>query len=164
MKSILLTVLLSVTATSALAEIDHSKMEHSKVDHSAMKMKDMSEVGMPAEMGKPDKVLHVMLNDDMTIKFKEKVNIELNDVVQFVVINLGRIDHEFTIGSAKKQLEHRKMMKAMPHHEHDSGNAVTVKPGKTKQLLWHFNGNNKVEFACNIPGHAEAGMVKRVSL
>ncbi|MGB5121546.1 MAG: copper-binding protein, partial [Vibrio fluvialis] len=38
---------------------------------------------------------------------------------------------------------------------------VTVQPGKAKQLMWHFQGDNHVEFACNIPGHAEAGMVKK---
>ncbi len=145
-------------------EMDHSKMDHSKMDHSMMNMEGMSDVGMPAKGAKPDKVIHVILADDMTIKFKKEVKIEPNDVVQFVVLNTGKIDHEFTIGSAKEQLAHREMMKTMGHHNHDSGNAVTVKPGKAKQLLWHFHGDNEVEFACNIPGHAEAGMVKKISL
>ncbi|MCG7489492.1 cupredoxin family protein [Vibrio sp. Of14-4] len=132
--------------------------------HSQAGAKDMSQVGMPAKGAQPDKVIHVVLNDDMTIQFKKEVNIDPNDVVQFVVMNVGKIDHEFTIGSAKEQLEHREMMKSMPHHMHDSGSAVTVKPGEAKQLLWHFHGDNKVEFACNIPGHAEAGMVKKLTL
>lgn len=184
MKKTLLAVLLSMTAASAMAEMDHSKMDHSnmnresmdhsnmnngdmdhsKMDHSMMNMEGMLDVGMPATGAKPDKVVHVVLADDMTIKFKKEVQIEPNDVVQFVVMNAGKIDHEFTIGSAKEQLEHREMMKKMSHHMHDSGNAVTVKPGKAKQLFWHFHGDSKVEFACNIPGHAEAGMIKKVSL
>ncbi|MDF5468852.1 cupredoxin family protein, partial [Vibrio parahaemolyticus] len=113
----------------------------------------------------PDKVVHVILGDDMTIKFKKDVKIEPNDVVQFVVMNTGKINHEFTIGSAKEQLKHREMMKTMSgDHMHDSGNSVTVEPGKAKQLLWHFHGDNNVEFACNIPGHAESGMVKKIEL
>ncbi len=79
-------------------------------------------------------------------------------------MNTGKIDHEFSIGSAVEQLKHREMMRQMGNHEHDSGSTVTVKPGKTKELLWHFQGDNKVEFACNIPGHAEAGMVKSIEL
>ena len=154
MKKTLLAVLLSVTATPAMAEMDHSMMD----------MEGISAVGMPAIGAKPDKVVHVLLADDMTIKFKKEAQIEPNDVVQFVVMNVGNIDHEFTIGSAKEQLEHREMMKKMPHHMHGSGNAVTVQPGKAKQLLWHFHGENSVEFACNIPGHAEAGMVTKISL
>lgn len=179
MKKTLLAVLLSVSVTPVWAqmdhstmdhgsmkhgEMDHSKMDHSKMDHSMMNMEGMSEVGMPAKGAKPDKVVHVLLTDDMKIQFKKPITIEPNDVVQFVVMNVGKIDHEFTIGSAKEQLEHREMMKSMGHHDHDSGNAVTVKPGKAKQLLWHFHGDNNVEFACNIPGHAEAGMVKKVTL
>ena len=150
-------------------EMDHSKMDHSmmkdgKMDHSMMNMEGMSEVGMPATGAKPDKVVHVLLSDDMKITFKNKVDIEPNDVVQFVVMNTGKIDHEFSIGSASEQLEHREMMKNMGNHAHDSGSTVTVQPGKAKQLLWHFHGDNNVEFACNIPGHAEAGMVKSLTL
>ncbi|CAH7447222.1 Copper-binding protein [Vibrio chagasii] len=151
-------------------DMDHSKMNHSmmkggKMDHSIMmNMDGMSEVGMPATGAKPDKVVHVLLSDDMKITFKNKVNIEPNDVVQFVVMNTGKVDHEFSIGSSEEQLEHREMMKNMGNHAHDSGSTVTVKPGKAKQMLWHFHGDNHVEFACNIPGHAEAGMVKSVTL
>jgi uncharacterized cupredoxin-like copper-binding protein len=181
MNKTLLTLALTLTATTAFAQMDHGsmnhdnidhsqmphgEMDHSKMDHSSMTgMPGMSAVGMPANGAKPDKVVHVILSDDMTIKFKKEVKIEPNDVVQFVVMNTGKISHEFTIGSPKEQLEHREMMKTMGgDHMHDSGNSVTVKPGKAKQLLWHFHGDNKVEFACNIPGHAEAGMVKALEL
>ncbi|EDK30587.1 Uncharacterized copper-binding protein [Vibrionales bacterium SWAT-3] len=190
MKKTLITIALTITASTAFAAMDHSagdhsdmdhsmmksgEMDHSKMNHSMMKggkmdhsmmmnMDGMSEVGMPATGAKPDKVVHVLLSDDMKITFKNKVEIELNDVVQFVVMNTGKIDHEFSIGSATEQLEHREMMKKMGNHHHDSGSTVTVKPGKAKQMLWHFHGDNHVEFACNIPGHAEAGMVKSVTL
>ncbi len=167
---------LTFSATAVFAntmdhsKMDHSKMEHGKVDHSKMDhssmmgMEGMSDVGMPAKGAKPDKVVHVILSDDMKITFKKDVTIEPNDVVQFVVMNTGKIDHEFSIGSAAEQLKHREMMKQMGNHTHDSGSTVTVQPGKAKQLLWHFHGDNKVEFACNIPGHAEAGMVKSIEL
>ncbi|MFS1947662.1 copper-resistant cuproprotein CopI [Vibrio lentus] len=174
MKKTLIAIALTLTTATAFAEMDHSmmksgEMDHSKMDHSMMKdgkmdMEGMSEVGMPAQGAKPDKVVHVLLSDDMKITFKNKVDIEPNDVVQFVVMNTGKIDHEFSIGSASEQLEHREMMKHMGNHAHDSGSTVTVKPGKAKQMLWHFHGDNQVEFACNIPGHAEAGMAKSITL
>ena len=181
MKKTLLVLMLSAIASTAMADrADHSKMDHgsmpmmkmegmdhSKMDHSSMdmSMEGMSEVGMPAKGSKPDKVVHVLLSDDMKITFKKEVKIELNDVVQFVVMNTGKIDHEFSIGSMKEQLAHREMMKNMAmDHDHDSGSVVTVKPGKAKQLVWHFHGQPEVEFACNIPGHAEAGMTKSITL
>ncbi len=178
MKKTLITLAITMFSTGVLADaMDHSKMDHSNMDHGEMKMdhskmdhsnmmnmEGMSEVGMPAKGAKPDKVVHVILTDDMKINFKKDVKIEPNDVVQFVVMNVGKIDHEFSIGSAQEQLKHREMMKNMGSHAHDSGSTVTVKPGKAKQLLWHFHGDNNVEFACNIPGHAEAGMVKKITL
>ena len=174
MKKILFVMLLLAPTVSVWAEIshskmnhgemDHPKMDHSKMDHSMMNMEGMSAVGMPAVGTKPDKVVHVLLSDDMTIKFKQEGKIEPNDVVQFVVMNIGKLEHEFAIGSEAEQLKHREMMKGMAHHAHDSGSVVTVQPGKARQLLWHFHGENKVEFACNIPGHAEGGMIKKISL
>lgn len=183
MKKILITLTLSamINAPVVLADtnMDHSKMDHnsmdmSKMDHSNMaksnmdygnmSMEGMSDVGMPAKGAKPNKVVHVILSDDMRIKFKKPVKIESNDVVQFVVINTGKIEHEFTIGSMAEQMKHREMMKSMSSHAHDSGSSITVKPGKAKQLLWHFHGDKNVELACNIPGHAEAGMVKAIKL
>lgn len=183
MKNTIITTLLSTTAIAfvpvTLADADHAHMDHSnmdhstmnhanmdqsKMDHSMMNMEGMSAVGMPAMGAKPDKVIHVLLNDDMSITFKKDVQIESNDVVQFVVLNVGKMEHEFAIGSHDEQLAHREMMKSMGGHDHDMGNAVTVKPGKAKQLLWHFHGESDIELACNIPGHAEQGMIKEITL
>ncbi|MCG6366575.1 copper-resistant cuproprotein CopI [Vibrio fluvialis] len=181
MKITVLALALSLTSPLALADMMHSDSKQSGVDHSMMSsdkmpqqgmdhsgmmnMGEMSDVGMPATGSKPTKVVHVLLSDDMKITFKKEVDIQPNDVVQFVIMNTGKIDHEFSIGSAKEQLTHREMMRSMNgQHMHDSGSTVTVQPGKAKQLMWHFQGDNHVEFACNIPGHAEAGMVKKVTL
>ncbi|MFC1236709.1 cupredoxin family protein [Vibrio sp. F74] len=175
MKKTLITFALIALSGTAVADsshgakkMDHSAMESSttmKIDHSnGMEMEGISDVGMPAMGSKPTKVVHVILSDDMKITFKKDVDIDTNDVVQFVIMNTGKIEHEFTIGSATEQIEHREMMKSMGSHAHDSANAVTVKPGKAKQLLWHFHGDKNVELACNIPGHAEAGMVKKLTL
>jgi uncharacterized cupredoxin-like copper-binding protein len=41
---------------------------------------------------------------------------------------------------------------------HEEPNAVYLKPGETKELLWRFAKTNELEFACNVPGHYESGM------
>jgi uncharacterized cupredoxin-like copper-binding protein len=33
-----------------------------------------------------------------------------------------------------------------------------VEPGKTAELTWTFSKATRLEFACNIPGHYQAGM------
>lgn len=162
--------------TMDMSSMDHSQMDHSQMteskttmqgmDHSNMAMENMSDVGMPAKGAAPDKVIQVILADDMSMTFKGNTEIKPNDIVQFVVMNTGKIDHEFAIGSHVEQQKHREEMKSgQAHHDHGSmGNVVTVKPGKAKQLTWHFHGDSKIEFACNIPGHAEAGMIKKMTL
>ncbi|MEL6117132.1 copper-binding protein [Photobacterium sp. SP02] len=149
MKKTVLALIITLASMPVLADemghgsMDYSKMDHSKMDHSGMKMEGMnmegmSAVGMPAKGAKPDKVVHVILSDDMKIRFKKDVQIEANDVVQFVVMNTGKIDHEFSIGSMAEQLKHREMMRNMTTgHDHDSGSTVTVKPGKAKTDLIH---------------------------
>lgn len=148
------------------SSMDHGSMDHSKMDHSMMDMEGMSAVGMPAPGAKPDKVVHVILKDDMTISFKRDVEIKPNDVVQFVVMNTGKDDHEFVIGSPAEQVAHRKMMEnpTGDHDHHSMGNVVYLKPGKAGQINWHFHGETEIEFACNIPGHAEDGMTKTITI
>ena len=43
--------------------------------------------------------------------------------------------------------------------KHDDPNSVLLRPGETKELIWRFAGGMTLEFACNVPGHYEAGMV-----
>lgn len=172
MKNTFITLALMTISATTFADTNHSghsdmtmpEMDHATMDHSTMDMQGMSAVGMPAMGAKPDKVIHVLLSDDMSIHFKNDIKIEPNDVVQFVIMNTGKMEHEFSIGSASEQVKHREMMKTMDKHAHDSGSAVTLQPGEAKQLMWHFHGDKNVEFSCNIPDHAQEGMVKKVTL
>ena len=47
---------------------------------------------------------------------------------------------------------------------HDDPNSVLVEPGKTAELTWTFSGARDLEFACNVPGHYQAGMVGKVKV
>ncbi len=46
---------------------------------------------------------------------------------------------------------------------HEGPNTVLVAPGKTAELTWRFVEPAELEFACNLPGHYEAGMAGPVS-
>ncbi|KQZ78056.1 MULTISPECIES: copper-resistant cuproprotein CopI [unclassified Pseudomonas] len=48
--------------------------------------------------------------------------------------------------------------------KHDDPNSVLVEPGKTAELTWTFNKATHLEFACNIPGHYQAGMVGKLTV
>ncbi|MCF5138712.1 plastocyanin/azurin family copper-binding protein, partial [Pseudomonas lactis] len=41
---------------------------------------------------------------------------------------------------------------------------VLVEPGKTAELTWTFKQATGLEFACNLPGHYQAGMVGKLTV
>jgi uncharacterized cupredoxin-like copper-binding protein len=43
--------------------------------------------------------------------------------------------------------------------EHNDPNSVLIEPGTTKELVWTFSKSSDLEFACNVPGHYQSGMV-----
>ena len=100
----------------------------------------------------------------MRFAFDAPLDLKHGEAVRFVVTNRGQIRHEFSIGSADEQDAHRAAMRNMPNMVHDDPNAVTVDPGQTRELIWRFDGDQPVVFACNIPGHSEAGMVATANL
>jgi uncharacterized cupredoxin-like copper-binding protein len=46
---------------------------------------------------------------------------------------------------------------------HDDPNSILLEPGKSGELVWKFTRAMNLEFACNVPGHYESGMVGRVN-
>lgn len=167
-------VLLSVLVVlPALAEGDHASQagdtqgQSSAHDHSSMAGAHHSEasvgpVGLPAEPGDASQVVKVTLTDEMKIEFNRDLGaIKSGTVIQFLITNIGKIPHEFSIGNREEQQAHGAMMRKMPGMTHSDGNTLTIQPGMTKTLTWNFEGDDVVVFACNIPGHFEAGMFQK---
>jgi uncharacterized cupredoxin-like copper-binding protein len=48
--------------------------------------------------------------------------------------------------------------------KHDDPNSVLLEPGKSAEVIWTFPKKAELEFACNVPGHYESGMVGKVRL
>jgi uncharacterized cupredoxin-like copper-binding protein len=113
--------------------------------------------GMP---GKPAEVDRTVQIDARDVVFSVKqVRVRPGETVRFVVRNVGKQRHEFVVASHAEHLEHRAMMRAMPNMKMgDEANAVELEPGETKVLVWKFGKDTGVEFACDLPGHAEVGM------
>jgi uncharacterized cupredoxin-like copper-binding protein len=42
--------------------------------------------------------------------------------------------------------------------KHDDPNSVLLEPGENKEIIWKFAEKGAIEFACNVPGHYQAGM------
>lgn len=154
MRNLLLAVALGLVSTSALAGAGHQDDSH-------------------ASEAQVDRTITVTAGD---IWFKpDDLSVAPGETVKFVIENTGNLVHEFVIGNADKQAEHREMMQQMAsnggghdmsadHHGAMAGHhampSVTVAAGETKTLVWTApeTSNAALVYACNIPGHFEAGM------
>ncbi len=117
--------------------------------------------GAPGKAAAVDRVIRIKTRDvsfDVT-----SVTVKAGETVRFIVTNEGAADHDFTLGDAATQAAHRKEMFAMAGMDmgqahHGDANALYLKSGETKELVWRFGKVGQIEFACNVPGHYEAGM------
>jgi len=119
--------------------------------------------GEPGDARKVDRTIRIRALDTMRYD-EQKLTVRAGETVRFVVTDAGKIRHEFVIGDAAEQHEHEKEMRGMPAGMvmPDEANGISLAPGETKSIVWHFAGPGTVEFACHEPGHFEAGMVGRI--
>jgi uncharacterized cupredoxin-like copper-binding protein len=126
-------------------------------------------------LGKAAQVGRTVRIEASDIKFNiVSLDVRTGETIRFVVVNKGESEHDFTLGDAASQKAHRAEMAKMMEHgkmdhgpggmHHDDPNAVFVKPGETKELIWTFTRPGTFEFACNVPGHYEAGMHGKITV
>lgn len=157
---VVFTLLLTMSAqvpAGGTGDHDHAEGSHGPADGDSHAHKFA--VGEPANPDQAHRVLRVSMLDSMRFVFDPPLDsIRGGEIIRFVVTNKGQIPHEFSIGDRAEQEQHRKMMRAMPNMKHADPNTITVEPGMSGELVWKFAGKGEVVFACNIPGHFEAGM------
>ena len=142
--------------------------------------------GQPAAAAKATRSVEVVMGD---MSFTPTaIEIKAGETVRFVLVNKGQLLHEFNLGDAAIHAKHQQemlqmqqsgmltptAMKEMDHGsmagmdhgamKHDDPNSVLVEPGKTAELSWTFTKATSLEFACNIPGHYQAGMVGKLTV
>jgi uncharacterized cupredoxin-like copper-binding protein len=121
---------------------------------------DLPGAGTDGEPGDASAIWRTIRIEAGDMFFKPRsIPIRPGETVRLVIFNSGKLRHEFVIASHAEHLEHRAMMRRMPDMTMGGEpNAVTVDPGQSKELVWKFGNDPKVEFSCDIPGHADAGM------
>lgn len=153
----------------ALAAPGHSD-DHGHGGHGA---------GEPGNAADASRTIEVLMYDNYYEP--EDISVEAGETVRFVVRNEGMLVHEFNIGTAEMHAAHQDEMQMMVEHgviqgdtinremmkmdmgggetmEHDDPNSVLLEPGKTEEIVWTFTEATDLEFACNVPGHYDAGM------
>lgn len=117
-------------------------------------------MGGPGKAADAKRVIRIEARDrDYNLR---QIQVRPGETVRFVITNKSSIRHEFAIARRHEHVAHRAMMAKLPDMVHDDDEVVTVEPGETKEIVWRFgtdrNALKDLEFACNIPGHAEQGM------
>lgn len=158
----------------------------------AASLASLADAGHGYDFGKPAKAEQATRSIEITLGdmyFEPKsVQVKAGETVRFVIHNQGKLLHEFNLGTAAMHAEHQKEMQhmqqmgmltptgmqhdmgqmaGMDHSQmmkHDDPNSVLVEPGKSAELTWTFGKATALEFACNIPGHYQAGMVGKLNV
>ena len=118
-------------------------------------------IGKPGDPGKVTRDVDVEMSDAMRFK-PASIQVKRGETIRFIVRNTGKLKHEMVLGTIGELKEHAELMRKSPEMEHAEPNQVSVEPGKTGELIWHFDTAGTVDFACLVPGHFEAGMVGKV--
>ena len=133
-------------------------LAHGDKKHAAGPVKkEQKDWGIAGDATAAQRTVEVGMSDDM--KFvPASINVQLGQTVRFIARNRGRVMHEFVIGTVQENEAHAALMVKFPGMEHDEPYMAHVAPGRSGQIVWHFNRAGTFEFACLIAGHYQAGM------
>lgn len=142
---------------------------------------NLQSIGHPGQVSQVSRSIRVDMHDNYY--GVENINIKAGETIRFEVINKGKLVHEFSVGTPVMHEGHQEMMLMMAKHgaiqggqinqqamqmdmgdgrsmKHDDPNSLLLEAGETGELIWTFNEPVKnLEFACNLPGHYQAGMM-----
>ena len=114
-------------------------------------------IGQPGKSENISRTITIIMLDSMRYS-PASVSVKQGETIKFIVKNSGKIKHEMVIGTATELKEHYELMQKAPEMEHADKNMVTVPPGESGEIIWQFTKAGKIDFACLIPGHFDAGM------
>ncbi len=155
--------------------------QHGDAGHHGDGMAMIGEAGDAADAART-------VNISMIDNFFEPESLEFaaGETIRFVVTNDGSVVHEFNIGTAAMHAAHQEKMMMMVEHgaieidrinhevmnmdmdghvmSHDDPNAILLEPGDSGEVIWKFTQTTALEFACNVPGHYDSGMMGDISV
>ena len=159
--------LVAFAAISNAPALAHGEKEHANT------------VGAKGDPSKVTRTIEVSMTDNVFTP--NRIAIKAGETVRFVVSNDGELVHEFNIGTGQMHEAHREEMMQMVdmrvleadriNHDmmghgggsmmmkHDDPNSVLLEPRQTAEVIWTFPQSANLQFACNVPGHYEDGMM-----
>ncbi len=147
---------------------------------SSMKM-----IGEKGKVSNITRVVHVTMYDNYYEP--NLIKVKKNETIKFVVKNAGMLVHEYNIATKEMHLNHQPEMQKMVEHNiiladkidrkkmkemakkdhamaHKHANSLLLEPNQSGEIVWKFSTTAKLEVACNVPGHYEAGMLANITI
>tara|TARA_B100000945_G_C20247262_1_gene532761 strand:+ start:209 stop:706 length:498 start_codon:yes stop_codon:yes gene_type:complete len=141
-------------------------------------------IGEKGKISEVSRVIQINMYDNYYEP--DKIEVKKGETIKFFIKNLGELVHEFNIATKIMHLEHQpemmtlveneiilsdkidkqkmiEMVKKNPSMSHTHSNSVLLSPGESGNLIWKFTNSVKLEAACNVPGHYEAGMIAEIN-
>tara|TARA_R110002167_G_scaffold191415_8_gene393861 strand:- start:420 stop:1022 length:603 start_codon:yes stop_codon:yes gene_type:complete len=184
-------VVTTLVLFAAAVPVSIAQTQHRGAGHGAMHGKEQmkghmsghrSVAGQPGDAAKVDRTIELTMYDNYFEP--EEIAVKAGETIRFAIRNKGQFLHEFSLGTAANHAAHQQQMAMMMEHGmitptgidhkmmkmdhggksmmHDDGSSALVEPGKSAELIWTFAEATELEFACNMPGHYDAGMAGRV--
>ncbi len=144
-----------------------------------------AKIGEPGESSQVTRTIEIVMHDNYYEP--ENISVKEGETVRFIIQNAGALVHEFNIATSemheahapemKMMMEHgvlepdkinweaaKAMQESMGHGMHEEANSLLLEPGKSGEIVWTFPDHSELEFACNVPGHYDSGMVGEIDL
>lgn len=121
---------------------------------------------MIGEPGRPDQMSRgIDVEMDDTMRFTPShIAVRQGETIRFAVTNGGKLRHEMVIGSLAALKAHAMHMAKFPGMKHSAPNQLSLEPGKTGEIFWHFTEAGNFHFGCLQAGHLEAGMIGSIEV
>jgi uncharacterized cupredoxin-like copper-binding protein len=144
-----------------------------------------STIGNPGKASEVSRTIEIKMFDNYYEP--EEIVVKKGETILFKVVNAGELVHEFNIGTAETHAVHQEEMMMMVEHgvleadkinhemmkmdmgngktmEHNDPNSALLAPKESAEIIWKFANGGELEFACNVPGHYQAGMMGEVTI
>ncbi len=136
-------------------------------------------IGQRGHRAEASRLIEIVMTENQFTP--NRISVRRGETVRFVLRNTDDSFHEFNIGTAVTHVAHRKEMLTMVENGvieidrvdhagtkmgagggatmmHDDPNGKLLEPGSSAEIVWKFDAEARLEFACNVPGHYERGM------
>ena len=177
---VIVTALSLAASASLFASVTATTGHGAKNEHGDESSVDFGQPGKASEVSRT-------INIDMFDNYYnlESIDVKEGETIRFNITNKAALVHEFNLAPPEAHKNHQQEMLMMLKHgviqgnklnrklmtmemangesmNHNDPNSVLLEPGENTEIIWKFDDKTEIEFACNIPGHYQSGMVGQV--